>query len=349
LRLRPTRIGFLVRPNDLATIRQVMQVCTCLWGGFYNPIIPVCDVLPDVWLEPQTPALSGRDLALGYIRFFEPDVFVEGQAGLANELGLTLDESGFHEPRVIALEKFFEEHDVGRPQVFGTKIIDVYRDLFEREFRFVPRHEHRVALIDTTTSDAAFVEAAFGGFPSLGALAPLSQSYIDAFNPTRFSADAECYLRILKEGFQAPLRFTRHSLKREPGRGGDDPALFVADPDSSLDLIDLWNLRLFHPSVVPVSLRWFQESRDFIAGFIKANHRPLPGNPYGVMITATIQFGRSISRDKVKASGAGFAGDRRCASWRCWRGRAIPAPWRCRPGVERIGRARRAQRVRAKC
>jgi hypothetical protein len=44
------------------------------------------------------------------------------------------------------------------------------------------------------------------------------------------------------------------------------------------------------------------ESRDFLAEFIRTNHRPLPGNPNGVMIQTTIQFGRSISEDRAGAA-----------------------------------------------
>lgn len=46
IQLRPTRIGFLVRPNDLASVRKVMRASVCLWGGIYNPIIPVFDTGP---------------------------------------------------------------------------------------------------------------------------------------------------------------------------------------------------------------------------------------------------------------------------------------------------------------
>jgi hypothetical protein len=38
LRLRPTRIGFLVSPTNMAALRRVMQVCTCLWGGAYKAL-----------------------------------------------------------------------------------------------------------------------------------------------------------------------------------------------------------------------------------------------------------------------------------------------------------------------
>jgi hypothetical protein len=32
IRLRPTRIGFLTPPTDLASVRVIMRVCTCLWA-----------------------------------------------------------------------------------------------------------------------------------------------------------------------------------------------------------------------------------------------------------------------------------------------------------------------------
>ena len=49
VRLRPTRIALLVRPSDLTSIRRFMRACTCLWGGVYNPIIPVFRSCPPDW------------------------------------------------------------------------------------------------------------------------------------------------------------------------------------------------------------------------------------------------------------------------------------------------------------
>jgi hypothetical protein len=136
LRLRPTRIGFLVRPDDMAAVRQVMQLCTCLWGGIYNPIIPVCASLPEAWRERN---ITGSKLALGYIRFFEPDVFVETHDGLAAELGLRAGDLDFGEPRIIPISTFSDLNPDRRPRPFGTSVEHVYRRLYEREFRFVSR------------------------------------------------------------------------------------------------------------------------------------------------------------------------------------------------------------------
>ena len=88
IRLRPTRIGFLVQPTDLSSVRKIMRACACLWGGIYNPIIPVFRNPPREWRSKRFERVKGLAIAKGYIDFFEPDVFVESKHGLAEEAGL---------------------------------------------------------------------------------------------------------------------------------------------------------------------------------------------------------------------------------------------------------------------
>lgn len=302
LRLRPTRIGFLVPPHDLAAVREVMQVCTCLWGGIYNPIIPVSSTLPAPWRDPPFPDVSGRALAEGYIRFFEPDVFVETRGGLAAEAGVADGQLEYGEPRTIPISAFSAMDQDRMPRPFGTSIIHVYRHLYEREFRFVSRDGGEVAVINNAGADGAFIEAAFGGFPTEGWLASMQPAYADAFKPVEVPADSVGFIRILKEGLRFPLYFTREGLQRDYNDfGHDGPTLFVLDPDSPLDLIDFWNLRLFRGGVLPISVRWFHDCRDFLSEFLHESYRPLPRNSHGVMITPTIQFGRSVGKEGAEA------------------------------------------------
>jgi hypothetical protein len=79
VRLRPTRIGFLVRPTDMASIKKIMAYCCCLWGGAHNPIIPVFKSTPKDWRDERFERLKGPAIARGYINFFEPDVYVEAE------------------------------------------------------------------------------------------------------------------------------------------------------------------------------------------------------------------------------------------------------------------------------
>lgn len=300
LTLRPTRIGFLVDPQDIVSLRKIFQACACLWGGVFNPIIPVCETLPEAWRE-RHPSLdpSAQELTSGYRRFFEPDVFVEAQNGLAQRGGIKTRDLDFGQPSVIGLDTFFGmdgERENGVP--LGTEVFHIYKRLYESEFQFVPRHERRVAVFE---GDSAFVEASFGGFPTSGPLSYLSKAYADAFDPVKLIPTGEHWVKVIREDFLTPLYFTRENLKRDRD-GWDEPTLFIVDPTSPLDLVDLWNIRNFHSRILPINLEWLSEAKDFVTDFLRANYRPLPSNPNGAMIQTTIQFGRSIPAEQVTAT-----------------------------------------------
>ena len=55
-----------------------------------------------------------------------------------------------------------------------------------------------------------------------------------------------------------------------------------------------------HP-VLPVPLEWFEALGDDIYKILKAEHRPLIGNPHGAMHNATIEFGRSILKSRAES------------------------------------------------
>lgn len=71
----------------------------------------------------------------------------------------------------MLLDTFFEVDERRKSGVpFGTNIFDIYKDLYEREFKSVPRNEQRVSIIDAKPAVAPFIEAAFSGFPATGLL-----------------------------------------------------------------------------------------------------------------------------------------------------------------------------------
>jgi hypothetical protein len=48
---RPVRLGFLVRAGSEGDFLQAVEVSTSLWGGLYNPILPVPDKGDAAWIE----------------------------------------------------------------------------------------------------------------------------------------------------------------------------------------------------------------------------------------------------------------------------------------------------------
>jgi hypothetical protein len=229
-------------------------------------------------------------------------VFIEAEPGLAKQAGVDGLELDFHQLRTASLDMFFKPYQSRSSLLpFGTSVFAIYEELYEREFKFVQRDDHRVALFERDEDNAAFVEAAFGGFPNDGFLAPLEKAYMDVFNPLKLTPNAEMSTRVIREELRTPLYFTRQDITREPARRSDNLTLFVVDPRNPLDLIDLWNIRSFSRYVVPVNIQWLVESSGYFRDLITKNHHPLPGNPNGVMTHSIVQFGRSITEERAKA------------------------------------------------
>ena len=65
-----------------------MRICTCLWGGACNPIIPVLRRRPKEWRPEQPDDFTCAEIVRGYVEFFEPDVYVEAAPNLLERAGL---------------------------------------------------------------------------------------------------------------------------------------------------------------------------------------------------------------------------------------------------------------------
>jgi hypothetical protein len=305
LRLRPIRVGFLVDPTDMASLVQIMRISSCIWGGIYNPIIPVCKVLPEIWTR-ALPDLAPNSvqLAKGYIEFFEPDVYVQASPDLSVGLGISDAQIELGMQRISNLIDLLNGDPASDNPRVGLSMLGVYQELYDREFRFVPRHPPKVSTFkEGGTEDNAFVDCAFGSFPKEGQFAPLGRAYHQAFEPEEMEPTAISWLKMFEHRYRFPLSFTRHGIERAPsGYAPMEPTLFVIDPSSPCDLLDFWNMRLFRRDVLPINLNWFAETAPFIRDFITRNHRPLPGNPNNVMMHTTVEFGRSIGEERAKTA-----------------------------------------------
>ena len=265
IRLRPTRIGFLVRPNDMVSVCRVMRACTCLWGGVYNPIIPVFRIAPREWRAERFEHVKGLDVARGYIKFFEPDVFVESEEGLLEEAGLgALREQHVMHPYVVTLRQFLEpERDLDwSDPAFGLNIMDVFRYIYESEGRFQLRTV-RPSVLVKRQQRSGLVEAVFGLYPQQRDTNYIAKGYKDVFAPTELKATPEAWLEVFKKGAETPLKVTRHELDLQR-YWYHNLLVYVFDPTRATDLIDLWNLRIEPHPVLPVPIDWLEDVADFI-------------------------------------------------------------------------------------
>jgi hypothetical protein len=299
--LRPTRIGFLAPPTDLTSVRAIMRACTCLWGGVFNPIIPVFKRAPKEWRLEIYQRFKGAEIAKGYTRFFEPDVYVETEKGLLEEAGLgALRQKHTLHPQVITLKELLEP-ERGRhwsEPAFGLNICDVLAHIYKTEQQFV-RRDKRESLYVASARGNALTEAMIGFYPASKSVKYIEAWYADVYKPEKVDPNVDTWRRVFLKAAETPLRITRYGLETQR-YWYHDLLIFVFDPGRATDLIDLWNLRLEPHPVLPVPIEWFEALGDDIRGILKAEHRPVVGNPHGEMHNATIEFGRSIPQEKAE-------------------------------------------------
>lgn len=301
LSLRSVRVGLLVRPNDTKSILAFMRASSCVWGGMYNPIIPVFRTLPKEWKLEAFESVRGVDIARRYVRFFEPDVYIEAEQGLLEDVGLgSLREGRHFEPRVGSLEEFLAPQD-NRDRaetLFGLEILDVIRALYESEHRFKMREEHTTFLVRPETN-SGLVEAIFGAYPEGAEVKHIKETYVRAFDAKEVDASPEVWVKTFKHGAMVPLYLTQHGLE-ETRYWHHEIIIYVFDPARSTDLIDLWNMRLESNPIIPIPKQWFNLLLDNVREIIKSEYRPIRGNQSGLMHQATIEFGRSMSHAEAQ-------------------------------------------------
>lgn len=277
-----------------------MRFSVCLWGGAYNPIIPVMKSLPPVWRDRDGLKANARDMTRGYVRYFEPDAYVEAEEGLLEAAGL----EAFRLKhaigrRVLPLSSLMSKQhsrDWAEPS-FGLTIFDAMNDIYTHELRFETKQPRTASLVKPD-SGSLVTEAVFGCYPGGKLLDYFQANYQEIFKPEEITASPDAWRSAFRKGDLTPLRFTRYKIEAETG-WSDVLTLFVFDPTSPLDCIDIWNMRSEQQSVLPVPVDWWTDLLPDIRSLLKLEHQPIKRNPYGLMHRSTIEFARSISEKRA--------------------------------------------------
>ncbi|UJW85111.1 hypothetical protein [Devosia sp. SL43] len=286
VRLRPIRLALLVEPSDLVSIRRFMRLSTCIWGGRHNPIVTIGG--EDGGLSRN--GSTAKDL----IDHFEPDVLVEAKAGMAESLGWSSERSGFGTPRVLPLNQFYRvenERWIEFPASLGIE--GAMHTLYEREFRFQRRHPQSFLAFEPSEDAGAFFEAVVGTFPADKELGRFYETYCEVFSAEKVPADVDAYKRYLSDHYLGPHWVASNDLELHGGDGWH-PQMFVFDPNNPADLVGFWNFRLMNRAVLPINSHWISDVAESLRQDIVANHRPLPGNSSGIMISTDVNLAGSL-------------------------------------------------------
>jgi predicted Zn finger-like uncharacterized protein len=230
IRYRPIRLGFCVRRGNIDDVRQALRLTHTLWGGRFNPIIPVgntdaenelaralVDVfnLDALYAIGSVPAIEGFIMSFRYLPWpkFDRGLFLEGLRGKTASF---LD---IYHP-VAAL---FEEHikDKTEPRVTGT-------------------------LFDWQENDPlkdVFL-ASFGAYPTRD---EIGKDYTDFFvtnlRAKRVTLNVEDAVPGDSYNALTPSALSAFDINSYGRSARDNPGLFVGDPADVDDLVSFWNLR----------------------------------------------------------------------------------------------------------
>ena len=317
IRLRPIRFGFLVRPDDAENVLEIFRINTCLWGGMFNPIIPVFESVPS-WLEEEGFHFENpKQMISDYLDFFEPDFLVEAEEGLAEGFG-------FDSERVRKLADMIEEPGGNYAHRYGLSVYGIYQDLYAKAFQFEQRHKDPVVHVQPAdTAFANFAAANFGSFPIHEQFRYFEHNYKSIFNPKQIVLNAAALAQLYQSGYLSALRIGCEKLQILYKAFHDAPllsTLFILDAHEPKDLVDFWNLRAIHQDVCAVPIQWIEELLPFCKRYIRDNYRRQPNDPSSNKVGPVLMFSRSLSGGDVEemARNYSFAEEEEVYTTRRW-------------------------------
>lgn len=291
IRVRPIRFAFLVDPADRQALYRAIELGTLLWGGSYNPIIPVYQRTPSKWESHRFGRLpQPADIISGYLNGFDPD-FVVPVGRCANNTY----ETGNRE--IIQESDLLGDIKKTATPCYGIGLIELLKDILEKELKYKRNDDFHIAIPDMPRSYRTFLASVFGVLPEE------AQSLVDsAISRTPGVVRVKPTLANFVELWQPRRMFPRHlsmwSLEEKPFL---DEVLFVCDATSPLDIIDYWNLRAagHHVLPIPIQVSTSQSIKKIAKDFIEENYRPYRHNSK-MYYRTTVQRGRSLNEETVK-------------------------------------------------
>jgi hypothetical protein len=291
IRVRPIRVAFLVDPADHKSLYRAIELCSFLWGGSYNPIIPAYRRTPVKWKSHNVRRLpQPADIISGYLDGFDPDFVVPmgrcakhtyqiGNRDLVQEAELLGDISESATPR------------------YGIGLIELLRDFQEKELKYKRSDDLHIAIPDLPRAYRTFLASVFGVL-SADVQRLVDKNFSRTPEITRVKPTLASFVEFWKPSRMFPRHLSMWTLKEKP-RG--DAVLFVCDATSPQDIIDYWNLRAAGDFVIPIPIQVStnENVKKLAIDFIEDNYRPYRHNP-NMFHDTTIQRSRGVTEEAVK-------------------------------------------------
>lgn len=286
----------MVDPKNKKAVLEAITINSFLWGGTYNPIIPVLKRIPKLWKKNDqfiTLKNSARTISSGYIDAYDPDYFVP--LGNCDIKSLNLDKD-----RVISANDIWASVDSDGTPSYGVGLFEILKHLIDNELKFVRKRPLSICFTDLEKQSELFLASVFGKLPSdIDKI--LEEHYRDHLDAKDAKVGVGNYAEFLNPSTLFPRRLTSLYIDPQPARSGlRDGCIFFLDAQNTYDVIDYWNLRAMAWPVIPVprqsaaSEATKQLARDFIDEHCgQSRHNP------DIFYHTTIMGSRSVDETEV--------------------------------------------------
>lgn len=227
IRYRPVRFGWCVRKGNIEDVRRALRLTFTLWGGPYNPLIPVGD-----------PDDDGRQL----VETFRIDALY----AVSDDPSLKSFVNSFSH---LIWPSFHEEFFVSSTTGLLATFLDIYhpvRFLFEEYVKDKADPKLDVQVFDWDPADplADVFLAYLGAYPQAVETGKDYKDFVTRNLRAKLvrvnSSDAvpKDALRVV-----TPAAIAAYDLKRDRVVGWNFPGLYIGDPVDVDDIVNFWNLR----------------------------------------------------------------------------------------------------------
>ena len=254
IKYRPIRIGFLVQDGSIDDLVKAAGINTLLWGGIYNPIIPVS---------------TNSKFAEQLMNLFSVDVLFP--TSHTKEIDDLIKKYPFlRAPAHYAENIFYEDWHTKKNIIAYLDSLNIVNYYWEKEFKHKPKeYKSNCALIRWEENDELkyLFQILFGYFPTGY---NLKYNFENAFLKGLQSREIKISTnnpipKNLAETI-SPIRLTASELIGYGGNWRGD-GIYVGDENDFYDLLYFWNLRasgLFIEFLPKNKIKRFKEYIDTI-------------------------------------------------------------------------------------
>lgn len=291
LESRPIKIAFLVDYNDKKSLKTAVRINSVLWGGEFNPIIPVYKRLPRSLTNfSRYMSYDRHAITNGYLAAFDPDYVVN----LSSASKQDLDVHGW---------QFIKEEDIfpskGLSVSYGISLFEVLDYVKEQEFKYQRIDPPEISDVQFGNRYQLFFGSIFGYYPPKTRRVFLGR--YESFGIKKKIANISNYLGVYREVHNSIQDLCNYYFTLYGQNGSNSNVVFLMDATEWQDIVDYINIRATGLNVLPVALQTCASTEivDLASKFVEKNYRKYNDN--GVYYSTTILKSSNCTDEQHKA------------------------------------------------